>query len=99
MATESRLTLNWSEIAAGAIAALSGAVTAMLLDVYGTLAGAGIMSAVTTVVATVSHHYLHRTRTRLQQMRHEMRHDGTKVQVRGLRRWRPRRVRLPQSVG
>ena len=93
MATESRLTLNWSEIAAGAIAALSGAVTAMLLDVYGTLAGAGIMSAVTTVVATVSHHYLHRTRARLQQMRHEMRHDGTKVQVRGLRRWRPRRVK------
>lgn len=69
MASESRLGLNWSEVAAGAFAALTGAATAMVLGVYGTFVGAGIMSAVTTVVTAVSHHYTSRARAGMQRLR------------------------------
>lgn len=70
MAAESRLGLNWSEIAAGGFAALAGAAGASLLGLYGTPAGAGVMGVVTTVTATVSHHCLSRLRARFQRLRH-----------------------------
>lgn len=95
MASESRLGLNWSEVAAGAVAALTGAATAMLLGVYGTFIGAGVMSAVTTVVATVSHHYASRTRARLHQLR-QGRGAETRPAARGARR--PRREMLGGSA-
>lgn len=84
MASRSRPELNWSEITAGAFAALTGAVTASALGLYGTLVGAGVMSVVTTVVATISHHYLSRTQARL----HRSRETDTPAGSRGT----PRRV-------
>lgn len=64
-----RLRLNPTQIVAGALAAVSAAVAASFIGVYGTIVGAGLMSVVYTVGSTLYEHYIHRSKVRLKEAR------------------------------
>nr|MDT0526266.1 hypothetical protein [Streptomyces sp. DSM 41633] len=58
---ERRIDLSLPQVAGSAVAAVAAAVAASQLGVYGTIAGAGVMSVVATCGGSVFQHFFRRT--------------------------------------
>lgn len=61
---ERRIDLSLPQVAGSAVAAVAAAVMASQLGVYGTIAGAGVMSVVATCGGSVFQHFFRRTGSR-----------------------------------
>ena len=71
-----RLNLNVTQVAAGALAAVTSAVVASRFGIGGTLVGAGLASAVSTTGATVYSHVLRRTGSKARGVLEELPRHG-----------------------
>ncbi|RPK57194.1 hypothetical protein EES43_22635 [Streptomyces sp. ADI96-02] len=88
---EGRLDLSLPQVAGSAVAAVAAAVLASQLGVYGTIAGAGVMSVVATCGGSVFQHFFRRTGEQIREVTVQVTHpEGRQVTVR-TRETRPAR--------
>ncbi|MGC4949549.1 hypothetical protein ACLQ2N_25560 [Streptomyces sp. DT224] len=95
---ERRIDLSLPQVAGSAVAAVAAAVAASQLGVYGTIAGAGVMSVVATCGGSVFQHFFRRTGEQIREVTVQVKHPDREVTVRtretGARRPEP----LPQET-
>lgn len=78
-----RIDLSLPQVAGSAVAAVAAAVMASQLGVYGTIAGAGVMSVVATCGGSVFQHFFRRTGEQIREVTVQAKHpDGRQVAVR-----------------
>ncbi|MEV1045825.1 hypothetical protein [Streptomyces sp. NPDC049916] len=77
---ERRIDLSVPQVAGSAVAAVAAAVLASQLGVYGTIAGAGVMSVVATCGGSVFQHFFRRTGEQIREVTVQVTHpDGRQV--------------------
>ncbi|MEV5604454.1 hypothetical protein AB0L33_23715 [Streptomyces sp. NPDC052299] len=90
---ERRIDLSLPQVAGSAVAAVAAAVAASQLGVYGTIAGAGVMSVVATCGGSVFQHFFRRTGEQIREVTVQVKHPDREVTVRtretGVRRSEP----------
>ncbi|MFJ7629555.1 hypothetical protein ACIQZN_23960 [Streptomyces sp. NPDC097595] len=90
---ERRIDLSLPQVAGSAVAAVAAAVAASQLGVYGTIAGAGVMSVVATCGGSVFQHFFRRTGEQIREVTVQVKHPDREVTVRtretGARRSEP----------
>ncbi|EGE41285.1 hypothetical protein ACIQUZ_08575 [Streptomyces griseus] len=80
---ERRIDLSLPQVAGSAVAAVAAAVLASQLGVYGTIAGAGVMSVVATCGGSVFQHFFRRTGEQIREVTVQVTHpEGRQVTVR-----------------
>ncbi|MGW8885694.1 hypothetical protein [Streptomyces sp. NPDC055749] len=80
---ERRIDLSLPQVAGSAVAAVAAAVMASQLGVYGTIAGAGVMSIVATCGGSVFQHFFRRTGEQIREVTVHVKHPaGRQVTVR-----------------
>ncbi|WP_069169175.1 hypothetical protein [Streptomyces griseus] len=80
---ERRIDLSLPQVAGSAVAAVAAAVMASQLGVYGTIAGAGVMSVVATCGGSVFQHFFRRTGEQIREVTvHVKQPGGRQVTVR-----------------
>ncbi|MEU9712724.1 hypothetical protein AB0E21_29600 [Streptomyces sp. NPDC047967] len=80
---EKRIDLSLPQVAGSAVAAVAAAVLASQLGVYGTIAGAGVMSVVATCGGSVFQHFFRRTGEQIREVTVQVTHpEGRQVTVR-----------------
>ncbi|QNE74373.1 hypothetical protein F0344_06900 [Streptomyces finlayi] len=80
---ERRIDLSLPQVAGSAVAAVAAAVMASRLGVYGTIAGAGVMSIVATCGGSVFQHFFRRTGEQIREVTVQVKHPaGRQVTVR-----------------
>ncbi|MBD2834234.1 MULTISPECIES: hypothetical protein [Streptomyces] len=80
---ERRIDLSLPQVAGSAVAAVAAAVMASQLGVYGTIAGAGVMSVVATCGGSVFQHFFRRTGEQIREVTVQVKHPaGRQVTVR-----------------
>lgn len=80
---ERRIDLSLPQVAGSALAAVAAAVMASQLGVYGTIAGAGVMSIVATCGGSVFQHFFSRTGEQIREVTVQVKHPaGRQVTVR-----------------
>ena len=80
---ERRIDLSLPQVAGSAVAAVAAAVMASQLGVYGTIAGAGVMSVVATCGGSVFQHFFRRTGEQIREVTVHVKHPaGRQVTVR-----------------
>ncbi|MFE9728737.1 hypothetical protein ACFYQ5_35510 [Streptomyces sp. NPDC005794] len=80
---ERRIDLSLPQVAGSAVAAVAAAVMASQLGVYGTIAGAGVMSVVATCGGSVFQHFFRRTGEQIREVTVQVKHPaGRQVVVR-----------------
>lgn len=80
---ERRIDLSLPQVAGSAVAAVAAAVAASQLGVYGTIAGAGVMSVVATCGGSVFQHFFRRTGEQIREVTVQVTHpEGRQVTVR-----------------
>ena len=80
---ERRMDLSLPQVAGSAVAAVAAAVMASQLGVYGTIAGAGVMSVVATCGGSVFQHFFRRTGEQIREVTVQVKHPaGRQVTVR-----------------
>ncbi|MEV6262092.1 hypothetical protein AB0M42_15250 [Streptomyces sp. NPDC051784] len=80
---EGRIDLSLPQVAGSALAAVAAAVMASQLGVYGTIAGAGVMSVVATCGGSVFQHFFRRTGEQIREVTVQVKHPaGRQVTVR-----------------
>lgn len=79
---ERRIDLSLPQVAGSAVAAVAAAVLASQLGVYGTIAGAGVMSIVATCGGSVFQHFFRRTGEQIREVTVQVTHpEGRRVTV------------------
>ncbi|MEW1614192.1 MULTISPECIES: hypothetical protein [unclassified Streptomyces] len=79
---EGRIDLSLPQVAGSAVAAVAAAVAASQLGVYGTIAGAGVMSVVATCGGSVFQHFFRRTGEQIREVTVQVTHpEGRQVTV------------------
>ncbi|MFF8987176.1 hypothetical protein ACF08E_27870 [Streptomyces globisporus] len=79
---EGRIDLSLPQVAGSAVAAVAAAVLASQLGVYGTIAGAGVMSVVATCGGSVFQHFFRRTGEQIREVTVQVTHpEGRQVTV------------------
>lgn len=79
---ERRIDLSLPQVAGSAVAAVAAAVLASQLGVYGTIAGAGVMSVVATCGGSVFQHFFRRTGEQIREVTVQVTHpEGRRVTV------------------
>ncbi|MGW0791325.1 hypothetical protein ACWD04_24555, partial [Streptomyces sp. NPDC002911] len=79
---ERRIELSLPQVAGSAVAAVAAAVMASQLGVYGTIAGAGVMSVVATCGGSVFQHFFRRTGEQIREVTVQVKHPaGRQVTV------------------
>ncbi|WP_405939219.1 hypothetical protein OG338_23670 [Streptomyces sp. NBC_00726] len=78
---ERRIDLSLPQVAGSAVAAVAAAVAASQLGVYGTIAGAGIMSVVATCGGSVFQHFFRRTGEQIREVTVQVKHPDREVTV------------------
>ncbi|MEU0157599.1 hypothetical protein ABZ154_01800 [Streptomyces sp. NPDC006261] len=79
---ERRIDLSLPQVAGSAAAAVAAAVAASQLGVYGTIAGAGVMSVVATCGGSVFQHFFRRTGEQIREVTVQVTHpEGRQVTV------------------
>ncbi|MEU2250910.1 hypothetical protein [Streptomyces sp. NPDC019224] len=78
---ERRIDLSLPQVAGSAVAAVAAAVAASQLGVYGTIAGAGVMSVVATCGGSVFQHFFRRTGEQIREVTVQVKHPGREVTV------------------
>ncbi|MFH8885942.1 hypothetical protein [Streptomyces californicus] len=79
---EKRIDLSLPQVAGSAVAAVAAAVAASQLGVYGTIAGAGVMSVVATCGGSVFQHFFRRTGEQIREVTVQVVHpEGRQVTV------------------
>ncbi|WP_079133984.1 hypothetical protein [Streptomyces sp. EN23] len=79
---EKRIDLSLPQVAGSAVAAVAAAVLASQLGVYGTIAGAGVMSVVATCGGSVFQHFFRRTGEQIREVTVQVTHpEGRQVTV------------------
>ncbi|WP_424920397.1 hypothetical protein [Streptomyces sp. wa13] len=79
---ERRIDLSLPQVAGSAVAAVAAAVMASQLGVYGTIAGAGVMSVVATCGGSVFQHFFRRTGEQIREVTVQVKHPaGRQVTV------------------
>ncbi|MDX3372879.1 hypothetical protein PV390_00545 [Streptomyces sp. ME02-6991-2A] len=79
---ERRIDLSLPQVAGSAVAAVAAAVAASQLGVYGTIAGAGVMSVVATCGGSVFQHFFRRTGEQIREVTVQVTHpEGRQVTV------------------
>ncbi|MFF2227565.1 hypothetical protein ACFVV7_30115 [Streptomyces globisporus] len=79
---ERRIDLSLPQVAGSAVAAVAAAVLASQLGVYGTIAGAGVMSVVATCGGSVFQHFFRRTGEQIREVTVQVTHpEGRQVTV------------------
>ncbi|MFS0693540.1 hypothetical protein [Streptomyces nitrosporeus] len=73
---ERRIDLSLPQVAGSALAAVAAAVMASQLGVYGTIAGAGVMSVVATCGGSVFQHFFRRTGEQIREVTVHVKHPG-----------------------
>ncbi len=87
---ERRIDLSLPQVAGSAVAAVAAAVLASQLGVYGTIAGAGVMSVVATCGGSVFQHFFRRTGEQIREVTVQVTHpEGRQVTVHTRRRRPP----------
>ncbi|MBT2378906.1 hypothetical protein J7E90_16510 [Streptomyces sp. ISL-111] len=77
-----RIDLSLPQVAGSAVAAVAAAVAASQLGVYGTIAGAGVMSVVATCGGSVFQHFFRRTGEQIREVTVQVTHpEGRQVTV------------------
>ncbi|WP_079198814.1 hypothetical protein [Streptomyces sp. TSRI0445] len=77
---ERRIDLSLPQVAGSAVAAVAAAVLASQLGVYGTIAGAGVMSVVATCGGSVFQHFFRRTGEQIREVTVQVTHpEGRQV--------------------
>lgn len=76
-----RIDLSLPQVAGSAVAAVAAAVAASQLGVYGTIAGAGVMSIVATCGGSVFQHFFRRTGEQIREVTVQVKHPGREVTV------------------
>lgn len=76
-----RIDLSLPQVAGSAVAAVAAAVAASQLGVYGTIAGAGVMSIVATCGGSVFQHFFRRTGEQIREVTVQVTHPGREVTV------------------
>ncbi|MEV5161605.1 hypothetical protein [Streptomyces sp. NPDC053728] len=85
---ERRIDLSLPQVAGSAVAAIAAAVMASQLGVYGTIAGAGVMSVVATCGGSVFQHFFRRTGEQIREVTVQVKHPaGRQVTVRTRETW------------
>lgn len=80
---ERRMDLSLPQVAGSAVAAVAAAVMASQLGVYGTIAGAGVMSVVATCGGSVFQYFFRRTGEQIREVTVQVKHPaGRQVTVR-----------------
>ncbi|MFF4248037.1 hypothetical protein ACFYY2_26730 [Streptomyces sp. NPDC001822] len=80
---ERRIDLSLPQVAGSAVASVAAAVMASQLGVYGTIAGAGVMSVVATCGGSVFQHFFRRTGEQIREVTVQVKHPaGRQVTVR-----------------
>ncbi|MBM7440438.1 hypothetical protein [Streptomyces sp. HB132] len=80
---ERRIDLSLPQVAGSAVAAVAAAVMASQLGVYGTIAGAGVMSVVATCGGSVFQHFFRRTGEQIREVTVQVKHPaGRQITVR-----------------
>ncbi|MFF7341298.1 hypothetical protein ACFZAT_28780 [Streptomyces sp. NPDC008163] len=79
---ERRIDLSLPQVAGSAVAAVAAAVAASQLGVYGTIAGAGVMSVVATCGGSVFQHFFRRTGEQIREVTVQVKHPDREVTVR-----------------
>ncbi|WP_405762056.1 hypothetical protein OG234_26625 [Streptomyces sp. NBC_01420] len=87
---ERRIDLSLPQVAGSAVAAVAAAVAASQLGVYGTIAGAGVMSVVATCGGSVFQHFFRRTGEQIREVTVQVKHPDREVTIHA-RETRPRR--------
>ncbi|MEU1488425.1 hypothetical protein [Streptomyces sp. NPDC005752] len=78
-----RIDLSLPQVAGSAVAAVAAAVMASQLGVYGTIAGAGVMSVVATCGGSVFQHFFRRTGEQIREVTVQVKHPaGRQITVR-----------------
>lgn len=79
---QKRIDLSLPQVAGSAVAAVAAAVMASQLGVYGTIAGAGVMSVVATCGGSVFQHFFRRTGEQIREVTVQVKHPaGRQVAV------------------
>ncbi|WP_328902794.1 hypothetical protein OHR86_25375 [Streptomyces sp. NBC_00441] len=78
---ERRIDLSLPQVAGSAVAAVAAAVAASQLGVYGTIAGAGVMSVVATCGGSVFQHFFRRTGEQIREVTVQVKHPDREVTV------------------
>ncbi|MET7370750.1 hypothetical protein ABZS61_33780 [Streptomyces sp. NPDC005566] len=79
---QKRMDLSLPQVAGSAVAAVAAAVMASQLGVYGTIAGAGVMSVVATCGGSVFQHFFRRTGEQIREVTVQVKHPaGRQVAV------------------
>ncbi|MFC8533467.1 hypothetical protein ACFUJY_05850 [Streptomyces sp. NPDC057249] len=91
---ERRIDLSLPQVAGSAVAAVAAAVAASQLGVYGTIAGAGVMSVVATCGGSVFQHFFRRTGEQIREVTVQVKHPDREVTV----RTRETGARHPESL-
>lgn len=79
---ERRIDLSLPQVAGSAVAAVAAAVLASQLGVYGTIAGAGVMSVVATCGGSLFQHFFRRTGEQIREVTVQVTHpEGRQVTV------------------
>ncbi|MFE2020988.1 hypothetical protein ACFW9O_23380 [Streptomyces sp. NPDC059499] len=79
---QKRIELSLPQVAGSAVAAVAAAVMASQLGVYGTIAGAGVMSVVATCGGSVFQHFFRRTGEQIREVTVQVKHPaGRQVAV------------------
>lgn len=73
---ERRIDLSLPQVAGSAVAAVAAAVMASQLGVYGTIAGAGVMSVVATCGGSVFQHFFRRTGEQIREVTVQVKHPA-----------------------
>ncbi|MFF1924746.1 hypothetical protein ACFVW8_29785 [Streptomyces sp. NPDC058221] len=78
---ERRIDLSLPQVAGSAVAAVTAAVAASQLGVYGTIVGAGVMSVVATCGGSVFQHFFRRTGEQIREVTVQVKHPDREVTV------------------
>ncbi|WP_406283429.1 hypothetical protein [Streptomyces sp. NBC_00209] len=78
---ERRIDLSLPQVAGSAVAAVAAAVAASQLGVYGTIAGAGVMSVVATCGGSVFQHFFRRTGEQIREVTVQVKQPDREVTV------------------
>ncbi|MFJ3089336.1 hypothetical protein [Streptomyces sp. NPDC086838] len=78
---ERRIDLSLPQVAGSAVAAVAAAVAASQLGVYGTIAGAGVMSVVATCGGSVFQHFFRRTGEQIREVTVQVKHPDREVTI------------------
>lgn len=89
-----RIDLSLPQVAGSAVAAVAAALMASQLGVYGTIAGAGVMSVVATCGGSVFQHFFRRTGEQIREVTVQAKHPSGRQVVVHTRETIPEAVRL-----